>query len=49
MNLLADVGGYAGIFIGASVLTIHDLITELVVKIKVYIEAIFFRINFEIE
>ena len=36
LDLLADIGGYAGIFIGASMITIYDMIMSLLMKIWVF-------------
>ena len=36
LDLLADIGGYAGIFIGASMITIYDMILAFLMKIWMF-------------
>ena len=36
INLLADIGGYSGIFLGASIVTLYDSIVGIVKRIKSY-------------
>ena len=38
LDLLADIGGYAGIFIGASMITIYDMILALLMKIWILLK-----------
>ena len=37
---MADLGGYTGIFIGASLMTIFDLIIQCMLKTRLYITKV---------
>ena len=39
-NFMADLGGYTGIFIGASLMTIFDLIIQCILKTRLYISNV---------
>ena len=38
LDLLADIGGYAGIFIGASMLTLYDAALSLLLNVWIYVK-----------
>lgn len=39
LDLLADIGGYAGIFIGASILTLYDAALSLLSNVWIYVKS----------
>ena len=38
LDLLADIGGYAGIFVGASIIALYDSTLSLLLKVWIYVK-----------